>query len=130
MKFQQYLKEEYSFSYMDPINKERIEVFINPPKKELKGLMRGVILPSGNWFISKDETLHDFMAGEIKDNHPEYKKEIYSSSKFIICFWKEDKLVIQPYFEYEDEQDVKEFQDTVHKCLNNKGIPYKIEDNQ
>lgn len=130
MKFQQYLKEEYSFSYIDPINKERIEVFINPPKKELKGLMRGVILPSGNWFIARDETLHDFMAGEIKDNHPEYKKEIYSSSKFVMCFWEEGKLVIQPYFEYEDEQDVKEFHEIVHKCLNNKGIPYKIEDSQ
>jgi hypothetical protein len=128
MKFQQYLKEEYSFSYIDPINKERIEVFINPPKKELKGLMRGVILPSGNWFIARDETLHDFMAGEIKDNHPEYKKEIYSSSKFVMCFWEEGKLIIQPHFEYEDEQDVKEFHEIVHKCLNNKGIPYKIEE--
>lgn len=130
MKFKQYLKEEYSFSYTDPINKERIEIFINPTKKELKENMRGVMLPSGNWFIARDDTLHDFMAGEIKDNHPEFKAEIYGSSRFIVCFWEDSKLVIQPYFEYEDDQDIKEFRETVHKCLNNRGIPYKIEDNK
>lgn len=130
MKFKEYLTEAYSFSYTDPINKERIEIFINPIKKELKGTMRGVMLPSGNWFISREETLHDFMASEIKDNHPKFKAEIYGHSKFVMCFWENGKLVIQPYFEYEDEQDVKEFQDTVHKCLKDKGISYKIEDGQ
>ena len=126
MRFKEFLYEEYSFSYTDPINKKRIEVFINPSKNELRGLMRGVMLSSGNWFIAREETLHDFMASEIKDNLPEFKAEIYGHSKFIMCFWEDGKLVIQPYFEYEDEQDIKEFHDVVHKCI--KGIPYRIED--
>jgi hypothetical protein len=129
MKFKQFLREEYSFSYTDPINKDRIEVFINPTKNELKGksMFRGVMLPSGNWFIALKETLHDFMASEIKDNLPEFKAEIYGHSKFIVCFWEDGKLVVQPYFEFEDEQDVEEFKDVVNKCLKDKGIPYKIE---
>jgi UbiD family decarboxylase len=126
MKFKEFLREEYALSYIDPINKDRVEVFHNPVKKELKGFMRAMMCPSGNWFMTREETLHDHIAVKIKENMPELSKDVYNCI-YVVMIWEEGKLIINPASELE-EDDIENYHNIINKCLKDKGIQYKVEE--